>query len=899
MRCNWSERHRKDWRGTIVGSATNLFDALSGFSFLQFVLTGSLKRSVIPVSSLFLVGLLSLAANSRAQEDSGGEKDGEKKHYLTFQIGYRGTASKRVQSEFNRRETTIEVDNRFSGRIEVRPTEAYDLPTNLSAEAQMKRAMAMQAAVLAGDREKLKQATPDLLVTWFPRGDQVEITGRISEKMTVSATQSEQGEARATSDFLSETYDGDKVFEGNFGNAFVKIRPEEKRYDLQFTLMPDMASTWEAVRQSVVKEHKAEGNNTQSNSEAKVPLDMGTGQWNLGYSNYQIVAEMKGQPLAGEANELLGTASIPVPKPPGWDGSWDIALEVAWQIDITLPPLELVITAPGYEEWRPEGNIKRPTEPGNKLMARATLKPKDGEGKFVPRVKNIRFQLLDTSREPGICLNWPLSAKDQDYDLRLAAVAGGKLSKSDQILEVADPKRNDEGQAYAEVQIDSYDFGGRASLRAICLLADGREIEGVMKEVGEMPRLPKMKSPGWVADSWKQKNNAASLADDDDKEKVEGQKDNGDGFTLYEEYRGWAENEKHIEGDPKRKDFFVLNLIGADAEPGIDLFESVSQLRVHSKLLPAEMSEETRLMNGNHRDAPHRLVDQHGVWVKTFASKSELGDEGAMTVVNKKGVAGRPGGVDGIGILARDNTESAFNKSFNLPVQDAVFVFDRAIAHELLHSVGVEHHGKGDYKMDLFFIAQEHPKNRLGKSYFTASFETKEPIRVLDEAGQEVAADAITAIFIQAFRNSFFSDYLNDARKQYAIDLSTGDRKSRFASPEAMAEERFHDTLALTFGRNGAYIGVEYGEHSGDQDCLMRYYFANFYEGKTSGEKTLYSVAKGTERIGLGICRSGKGTGINDAGRKPQSRYGDTSEDAGNCFEQICPNDAIPPRSAK
>ena len=108
-----------------------------------------------------------------------------------------------------------------------------------------------------------------------------------------------------------------------------------------------------------------------------------------------------------------------------------------------------------------------------------------------------------------------------------------------------------------------------------------------------------------------------------------------------------------------------------------------------------------------------------------------------------------------------------------------------------------------------------------------------------------------------------------------------------------------YDTLALTFGRNGAYIGVECGEHSGDQDCVMRYYFAKFYEGKTSVEKTLYSVAAGTERIGLEICRSGKGTGINAPGRKPQSRYGDTAADDGDCFSQICPNDAIPPRKVK
>ena len=82
----------------------------------------------------------------------------------------------------------------------------------------------------------------------------------------------------------------------------------------------------------------------------------------------------------------------------------------------------------------------------------------------------------------------------------------------------------------------------------------------------------------------------------------------------------------------------------------------------------------------------------------------------------------------------------------------------------------------------------------------------------------------------------------------------------------------------------------------------MRYYFAKFYESKqpaVMGNKMYYLVAPGTERIGLQLCRSGKGTGINDAGHRPQSRYGDTAGAAGNCFEQICPNDAIPSRSVK
>lgn len=77
----------------------------------------------------------------------------------------------------------------------------------------------------------------------------------------------------------------------------------------------------------------------------------------------------------------------------------------------------------------------------------------------------------------------------------------------------------------------------------------------------------------------------------------------------------------------------------------------------------------------------------------------------------------------------------------------------------------------------------------------------------------------------------------------------------------------------------------------------MRYYFAKFYVAKNKPEKTFYWVTPGTERIGMNLCRSTQGTGLNEQGHKPQSRYGDAA--SGDCFSQICPNDAIPPRKVK
>ncbi|MEO6246734.1 MAG: hypothetical protein ABIQ12_15010, partial [Opitutaceae bacterium] len=169
--------------------------------------------------------------------------------------------------------------------------------------------------------------------------------------------------------------------------------------------------------------------------------------------------------------------------------------------------LEVEVTIADYSKWRPLGSISDPKKPGNTLVARAILITKSGKAKTFPAVKAFRFQLMDTSREPGVCLNWPLGAKDDDYDLRLAvAGTGGDVSDRDQKLAVTSLPVDAEQRPFAEVTIECFDFGAKAELRVICELEDGRELIGLMKDSGgeqDLVRLPKMKGPDWIAESWR------------------------------------------------------------------------------------------------------------------------------------------------------------------------------------------------------------------------------------------------------------------------------------------------------------------------------------------------------------------------------------------------------------
>ncbi|QOY90610.1 zinc metalloprotease [Paludibaculum fermentans] len=84
-------------------------------------------------------------------------------------------------------------------------------------------------------------------------------------------------------------------------------------------------------------------------------------------------------------------------------------------------------------------------------------------------------------------------------------------------------------------------------------------------------------------------------------------------------------------------------------------------------------------------------------------------------------------------------------------------------------------------------------------------------------------------------------------------------------------------------------LGMKDGPHCGEDDCVMRYDVSGGYIADT--DPTLrYRVQEAT---GMKLCSSGAGTGVNDANRTPQSRYGPAAAGRGTCSSQILVNDAV------
>jgi hypothetical protein len=82
-------------------------------------------------------------------------------------------------------------------------------------------------------------------------------------------------------------------------------------------------------------------------------------------------------------------------------------------------------------------------------------------------------------------------------------------------------------------------------------------------------------------------------------------------------------------------------------------------------------------------------------------------------------------------------------------------------------------------------------------------------------------------------------------------------------------------------------VGVEQGESSGDDACLMRYDRNGAYV-KTGqpNVRVIIQTDRNPEPVGCRICKSRTGTGINAASPGP-SRYGNAAPGRGECLSKI------------
>jgi hypothetical protein len=229
---------------------------------------------------------------------------------------------------------------------------------------------------------------------------------------------------------------------------------------------------------------------------------------------------------------------------------------------------ELLIEPAGdYDAWLPEGHLRdMPQEaPGANTIGFRVRFQKIGGGAPAQRPASFVFDLLDTTRETGVCLNYPArSSGSERPDLRFHEGDGRFSEVTDDGQHAV--QESPEGLDF-RLDVHSYDFGAHGKLSIKAVMAGGREILGRFVPTGqERIPIPRDDDGNRIADDWESRNGLrGSPADADDDAKPSGQASDGDGITLFEEYRGFVRlkgrtaERVHHRTDPNVKSLFVID----------------------------------------------------------------------------------------------------------------------------------------------------------------------------------------------------------------------------------------------------------------------------------------------------------------------------------------------------
>ncbi len=149
------------------------------------------------------------------------------------------------------------------------------------------------------------------------------------------------------------------------------------------------------------------------------------------------------------------------------------------QIDV-----ELIVTPQNYDAWLPVPGKDEVTK-GSVMNILLKVQGKNGRP-LLQKAKAFELRLSNTSREPGITLNFPLHPGDPQPDLRFMIQPGADTSEAGQLIHIPCPG----GCITGSAKVGSFDGGGWTTLTAIATLEDDTQIKGNLLVPGGNARNP-------------------------------------------------------------------------------------------------------------------------------------------------------------------------------------------------------------------------------------------------------------------------------------------------------------------------------------------------------------------------------------------------------------------------
>ena len=556
-----------------------------------------------------------------------------------------------------------------------------------------------------------------------------------------------------------------------------------------------------------------------------------------------------------------------------------------------------------YKKWLPEGpDPKVAGTTGDSVLFGVYYKDKNKPNeKITIGIRQVRyfFKFKEISNVPGYAMNYPSEKIDKKADLQL----GKTGEEPDTSKEVTDFIITTEDNPSMQVKVESFDYGAFGKLRAFVTLITGEVLEATdpnsKNSFVTIPYCSKENSA--IADSWKESEKATGQLDTDDdenKDKLGNNKFRGDGYSLYEEYRGFIENGKHIRTSALKKDVMVCDKVremlknqaaalpdkdirkkslGGRSQDGINIFMDVTGFVVHSGFKDEEFGINTeenvyvghqelntlqlplftssKIMNFNSWDEK-TLHEQTGILMLPSPQH-----KGFAAAYPKNSNPVRPPSTYYCLVITADfdpNPEgySSINGDITHdggiivnPDGQAKIITDEyavTVAHEMLHYCNVKHHGDKREKEYIFFSGKDVEGGDASRVY-------------MKEADSKLKVVSKVDI------------YLDDAN----------------GTPVKGTDKMFDITKNWKLK-----VSVQQGTCSGVEDCIMRYDDGRVFIKDGKYYLTLQTLRGGySELTGLTLCDSVAGTGVNDSSHKPRSRYGDADAGRGNCKAQVCIND--------
>jgi hypothetical protein len=514
---------------------------------------------------------------------------------------------------------------------------------------------------------------------------------------------------------------------------------------------------------------------------------------------------------------------------------YEATLFLSWEVLAAPPEVELRVTSPKLREWRPTGDPKgkNPRLRGTPLELTAEVVSPSGANLSTVRIRKMRWWLENTSRLPGVAMNWPYGSGDTSPDLEIGHPRATDEHQNLELTDVTTLRKT--------IPIVPYDFGGWSTLRVEAELDDGRKLQGKLKgQSGDETaiRLPAREENSKVSSHWKEKWGFADMADDADEDFIPVGGPDGDGFTLFEEYRGFfgsragSAGPEHLRTHPLVKSVFIYDRIDdKHTQKGISLFRTASLAHVY--LVKPEFLDDSRLMNRNLGNGPTK-GPQHAIGIRLGADwgPASPGSPGAAEVT-----------VPTQEVVPRALPKEAARTDF----------YDRAIAQYLLAACHVGRPGSGDKMMTLTV------SRGLGGG------------PVVEAAGGE----SVT-LRSEATGHDLGEDWLKAVEQAAAINRARA-RAAFRGTPLAEKMEEDADKNAREFsGTTNLYVAVRGGEHSGPLGNIMRNAFAQAY--RINNTDTIVVLPKPSgEKIGYQLTTTSEGDGYNapkPSTEWPPTRYG-------------------------